>query len=271
MTRQKTAKEQLTASEVGIALTKDPIPTPDTVDVFVCIFDPTDGQRLEWAKQAVRAWQSYEDARVMIITPGDKKFMDGYTLLADTLGIQFGQLVGISFTGEEFQRGRRIVAEGLANSPVYILADDDCVPVGRSFLRRAVDILAREEYRSFAILSAMPLEAQISEWFPEREEYRAGVLTDDQVMEHVDVGGIRITRKGVMGSDSSEWDVQPQDVHGVPIEQSGAKYDRQHAIQIRQRGYRVGYARALKMKHLGEIPRPAELPPERGELDLETA
>jgi len=131
------------------------------------------------------------------------------------------------------QKKRRVIAEEDAEEDIYVLADDDCLPQAEPFLEEGVRIL--EEHPEFAILSMMPTNAKINPWRPAPTDYV--VHEDDDVMEHVSVGGIRFCRKGCL----TEW---------PPF--TGPGYDREHCDALREAGYRVGYFKNLKMLHLGE-------------------
>lgn len=160
--------------------------------------------------------------------------------------------------GQEFQHERRKIAEIDSRSDIYVVADDDCFPQAEPFLAEGVRIL--EEHPEFAILSMMPSNAKINPWRPPGREYEIpsrsivesisdgpftvdgvyelrAVYEDDDVMEHVSVGGIRFCRRGCL----EEW---------PPF--TGPGYDREQADALRAAGYRVGYFKHLKMNHLGE-------------------
>jgi hypothetical protein len=131
----------------------------------------------------------------------------------------------------EFQRTRRIHADQYAGSPIYVLADDDCLLGEESPIAPMLDLMAR--YPEFAILSLLPSSAPIYPWTP--EGYTP--VLNEEIMEHVSVGCIRFCRKGAM----KDW--PPMD---------GPGYDGIHCQALRDAGWRVGYARQHTMVHLGE-------------------
>ena len=132
----------------------------------------------------------------------------------------------------EFQLLRRVTAEVMSKTDFYIVADSDCLPQAKPFVEYAEKLM--EIYDSFAMLSLMPSNCTINPWTP--ETYTAHL--DSRVMEHHSVGGIRICRKGVMGSKWPKAD--------------GCTYDAEHCEEIRRLGYRVGYFRNITQNHLGE-------------------
>jgi hypothetical protein len=180
------------------------------VDVFLCTLDydslplPAALKRLRLAFSAEVAarWGAQEG---VIITP----------------------LVGVD---RAFQRQRRIIADIASAGNPYIVADDDCLP-DPFFTEYLPQLLDR--YPQFAILSWWPKNATINKWTPEYYTPYA----DDQVEEHVSVGGIRLMRPGVM----KQWPRMTSD-----------GYDATQCDYLRNSSFRVGYARELYMTHLGE-------------------
>lgn len=161
-------------------------------------------ERREWFKQCVGVWGA--GCRVLSPPPG----------------------VGV----REFQRYRRIVADAQGGE-FYVLADDDCLPVGE-VVERGFEILQR--HPEYAILSLWPENESIVEWTPE------GYVTanDAEVMEHVSVGGVRFCRK----MPFTCWPGMPEGEY--------RGYDAVQCEAIRKAGKRVGYFRDLKMVHLGK-------------------
>ena len=128
-----------------------------------------------------------------------------------------------------FQKQRRVAADMMAKNSVYILADDDCLPL--TDFESGINAIL--EHPQFAIVSAFPSNCTIQRWTPEGYD----VYEDLAVMEHHSVGGLRIIRRGAM----REWP-----------EQTGPGYDREHCQALRDAGYRVGYSVFFRMEHLGE-------------------
>ncbi len=133
-------------------------------------------------------------------------------------------------TVEAFQSVRRIWANQHAKDTVYVLADDDCLPVTPGFTESMLQLM--DQYPSAGILTPWPTNAVIQRWTPEGYQ----PLEDDNVMEHISTGNIRFSRKHHLS-----WPAQRR---------SG--YDMEHCAMLREDGLISGYARNIKMNHLGE-------------------
>lgn len=169
---------------------------------------PHSDHRASLARQTLLWWKSQKGVKLHTLNPS---------------------IVGC--TAGEFNRERRRWAELRASGLAYIVVDDDCLPLSGECIDAGVTaLLAHPE---FAILSAFPVNCNISRWTPENYES----FEDLQVMEHVDVGGLRFVRKGAM----TDWP-----------EMSGPAYDRIQCDWLRKHGWRVGYAQHSRYKHLGE-------------------
>ena len=181
------------------------------IDVFFRHIGPWDRDPLRPMMRALAfaRWQQEPELRLRQITP---------------------QLINCSLV--EFQRASRIWADQDADTDPYILVDDDLLLTPETQLGELVQLLAR--YPEFAILAPLPRPATIYPWTP--EHYRP--VLDQQVMEHVSVGSLRLSRKGAM----KEW----------PPAGAGPGYDRIHCDALRAAGWRAGYARQHAMLHLGE-------------------
>lgn len=126
----------------------------------------------------------------------------------------------------EFQKKRREQAENMAKSSIYVCTDDDILP---SKVDLGLINILFNQYQDYAILSAVPINCRIYPW-------NLGQL-NNEVMEHVSVGGARFVRKGAM----KEW---------PPY--FGGGYDASHAEHLRNLGYKVGYSLKTECLHLGE-------------------
>ena len=140
---------------------------------------------------------------------------------------------------KNYQVMRRVLADEKATTKIYICTDDDCLPDAEPFVQRAVEIM--EKYPEYGILSLWPNNSTLNPWTPEPEEAAkicvgGTVHQNEEVMEHVSVGGIRFCRKGIL----KHW---PR-AHGKT-------YDSEHCAGLRAGGYRVGYFRSIYMNHLG--------------------
>jgi hypothetical protein len=131
----------------------------------------------------------------------------------------------------DFQVLRRSTAAALATTDLYLIMDDDCVAVEKNWLENGAELLL--DYPEFAALSLRPINCNIVAWTP--EGYTPFV--DEEVMEHVSVGGMTFMRKGVI----HEWPAA-----------NGRGYDRILADYIRSQGKRVGHLRQITQMHIGE-------------------
>ena len=131
-----------------------------------------------------------------------------------------------------FQRESRIYADLHGTDP-YVLVDSDMLIGSDYSLAKHVALLS--QYPEFAILSAMTTAPGmvIHPWTPENYQ----PFVDENVMEHVSVGNLRLCQKGLL----KKW---PNQIR------SG--YDREHCKALRDAGWRVGFARQFPAIHLGE-------------------
>lgn len=123
-------------------------------------------------------------------------------------------------SGKEFQQWRRQIAERQSTTPFYIVADDDCMPLGNNFLERCEDLMNR--YPEYAILGT--------------EDYCAP-FGPDEIYETSTGGGINVIRKGIIEVppfNGQTWDGCAQ------------------GEQIRSKGYKVGRMRDVRRNHFGD-------------------
>lgn len=146
-------------------------------------------------------------------------------------GAQIHPLFGNS---AHFQYYRRRLADMAATTPIYVVADDDCLPQRKPFLQQAVETFY-DTASSFGILSLIPANCHIRHWTP---DFGYQTVVNDDIMEHVSVGGVRFIQKGIQDED---WPIY-----------KGHGYDMDHSVWLRSRGYRVGYFRKFTMNHIGE-------------------
>lgn len=139
-------------------------------------------------------------------------------------------------TNYDFQLQRRQMAADLAESDIYVVADDDCLPERpEPFVTNCR--LLMERYPEFAVLSLWPSNSVLHPWKADDIPGYEPVL-DEAVLEHVSVGGIRFCRKEAFRD--LDWP-----------EQELKSYDAQEAAALRKAGFRVGYFRNFYMNHLG--------------------
>jgi hypothetical protein len=129
---------------------------------------------------------------------------------------------------QSFMREHRAIAEERATTPVYCVADDDCMPLGDGFLERSEEVMGRHsEYGLLAFMDAL-VEFREHAHHPRYND-------SPEVFETHSAGGIYLVRKGLIDapSDVDWWD------------------DVQACGQIRAKGYKVGYFKTVHMSHLG--------------------
>lgn len=204
------------------------------IDVFVCIYESRPHH-----KEVINAWANMEVRGLVNL-----KFILSIGLdreVSERLLIQLQKWPCFPAGSSTFQRDRRIVAEINASTAIYVVADDDCVPEEDT----VVDALyLMSKYEDFAILSPYWRECTINPWTPEKDEYdNWPAIENEDLMEHVDVGGIRFTRRGVMSTNPEQW---------LKMGDGATKYDRPHCAQIRAKGLRVGVMKHVHARHLGE-------------------
>jgi len=165
------------------------------IDVFYCTM-PRDELRAAISKPCLLMWQAMCNESLHIIIP----------------------LQGMS--GREFQQWRRNAAEELASTDFYILADDDCMPLGNNFLERCEAIMRK--YPEYAVLGT--------------EDYCAP-YGPEEIYETSTAGGINVIRKGIIEVprfNGETWDGTMQ------------------GQQIRAKGYKVGRMRDVRRNHYGD-------------------
>lgn len=123
-----------------------------------------------------------------------------------------------------FQGARRLWAEERSESDIYILAEDDCLPLGRNFVERGMKVM--ERHPEFATLSPMLLP------FPPQF-----TPLDDEVATGITSGGINFTRRGLIDkaviNSRLPWDECAQAEH------------------LKEKGHLVGWMRNVKCNHTG--------------------
>ena len=155
---------------------------------------PRDELRAAIAKPCLLMWQQICDPRIIIPPQG--------------------------MSGREFQQWRRKAAEEQASTEFYVLADDDCMPLGKRFLERCEALMRK--YPEYAILGT--------------EDYCAPYGADE-IYETTTAGGINVVRKGILEVpeyNDITWDGTAQ------------------GQQIRAKGYKVGRMRDVRRNHYGD-------------------
>ncbi len=163
------------------------------MDVFYCTM-PNDPLREAIARPCLMMWEAMCSPICIVPKPG--------------------------MSGREFQQWRRAEAERLSTTPFYIVADDDCMPLGKSFLERCEALM--QKYPEYAILGT--------------EDYCAPYGLDE-IYETTTAGGINVVRKGILeipAFNGQTWDGSAQ------------------GQQIREKGFKVGRMRDVRRNHYGD-------------------
>jgi hypothetical protein len=131
--------------------------------------------------------------------------------------------VALGFEGKEFQGIRRQIAEDNAEGEIYILAEDDCMPLGKGFIEHGLHLMGT--YRDYAVISPTVLNGVYEgpQYKPEGDLIRAN-----------GGGGINFTRHGY-----------------IPTKIEGFFDEAMQGEWLSKRGWKSGYALELKMNHLG--------------------
>lgn len=127
----------------------------------------------------------------------------------------------------DFQVGRRTWAEEVAETHIYIVADDDCLLMEPDWVERGLSVL--DSYPTLAQLSGYPTNATI---YPTGDNH-----ANFQFHENQSICGTYFQRKGLMT------EFPPLSEHS---------YSRTQADWFRSNGYVVGLTPLLHFNHLGE-------------------
>jgi len=125
------------------------------------------------------------------------------------------------------QRARRMEADQLSSFYYYIVADDDCIPIGKYFIHQGMEMLDR--YPDFAMLSPISYEDPIGLW-------QQGRVDTKDLFEAGSIGGIRFCRQDAL--------------KGWP-KQTRVGYDVEQGEALRRGGWKSGYLKELRMIHIG--------------------
>ncbi len=191
-------------------------------DVFICSIPKEKDIRYYLLQACFIRWDSDNECRLHYLTPGSEWL-----------------------TNDNFQKERRVVAQKLASSDIYILTDDDCMPIGPDFIARGLAVM--QSHPEFGILAAMNVMNK-NDTMP-----YTGKFIDEDVWECHAVGGVRFCRKGII----KEW----------PELVDPGSYDCQHQEALEKAGYKAGYLRKVLMNHLG-YGLSTHWPPGKPEIEL---
>ena len=158
-------------------------------------------------------------------------FRDAVYARWEQLGVRLEMLTPevVGCSAREFQVRRREEAERRAEGSIYIVADDDCLPMESDWV--SLGLSALESFPEIAQLSGYPTNATI---YPTGQCLHNGSI---HFTENQSICGSYFQRKGLM-------------TEFPPL--SEFSYSRTQADWFRAKGYKVGLTPLLHFNHLGE-------------------
>lgn len=194
------------------------------IDLFIstCAEEPI---RAAMARATIARWMYEPDVQLKILKFGNPaEAVRGY----ENFVVHHGRLKNPG-PFDSSERERRCYAEEFAKSDIYILADDDILPLQKGFVMNALAIMrANPEFGKLCLYT-----------IPDHPipETGAGVKSNAYLFQVHGAGGVRFIRKGVV----ERW---------APMDGKEG-YDAPHCREFHRKGFRVGYFRNLKGLHLG--------------------
>ena len=128
--------------------------------------------------------------------------------------------------GKDFHIASKKAAELNASSNIYVIADADCLILGKDFISKGVSIL--EAHPQFGLLSATSI---CDGMFPAGQD-----IPQPEVVELHAVGGISFVRKGIL---TEFRDCRPDQVDGTICD------------EINRKGFKTGAMPHVRFNHLG--------------------
>lgn len=127
------------------------------------------------------------------------------------------------------ERRRFLFAERLVRSDVYVVSDDDLIPVGDDWLQRALTIMRQKtDYGMLCLLDADQTDHVVA---------RPGKEETEEIIETGSGGGIRLIRRGAIKS--------------FPGYRGYYGYDGAHGEAFYENGWKVGFMRKVRRRNLG--------------------
>lgn len=133
---------------------------------------------------------------------------------------------------------RHILCHSKAKSPIYIVSDDDVLPLcgwppvaPERVIREAAETMC--SHPDFAMLAATLDNEDVHRWTPEGYQ----IYEDKDVLENQSAGGLRLVRKDAMNKFPKF---------------NGRDCDAPMANLLRENGWRVGYLKNLRVTHIGK-------------------
>lgn len=152
-----------------------------------------------------------------------------FVLAADHHGlfpaIYIGAPVYISLLPDRFWITSKEYADRRAESPIYVVIDDDHLPIGKDWLEKGVAALAARP--DFAMLSSWSVNGEVP--LNNASSY------DEDVFEHFAIGTPYFCRRGSLGQ-----------LPDGPLE----SYDQVLSEHVKKIG-RIGFLRSVRHNHLG--------------------
>lgn len=188
-------------------------------DVFVRVHSATPFRHY-LACAVIERIRMFDDARLQVIVSGETFMECGAWPIAARISSVLA-----------FARSSREIADRLAMSPVYVLVDDDHLPIGKDWV--AAGVTALEARPGFAMLSSWSVNAEVD---PTKWTFdRTGCRDDDEVFEAPSAGTPCWVRKGTF----------------VDLPEAPAPaYDSVLSEHLKRKG-RIGFLRGVRHNHLG--------------------
>lgn len=193
------------------------------VDVFVrsyCEFEPKD----HWASVLRRGMRMATLARWHMFPKDEVRL----TVLHSSSFREFESCFEadyISLYGPTMHMDAKKAAERLAHSEVYVVADDDCLPIGRQFVSEG--IAAMLNWEKYGILTATSID--------DAALIERGLYVPPPLERHA-VGGVAFIRKGILADFDK---CAPDQVDGTICD------------EFKRRGWKSGVMPWVKFNHLG--------------------
>jgi hypothetical protein len=139
--------------------------------------------------------------------------------------------------GSQFHMEAKRFAEEHAAGDVYIVADDDCLILGRTFVADGVRILrANPAYGLLTAVSVIENANLIAEWDTWSSDRSTAAAWPSEIIDRHSVGGVAFVRRGILKTFAA---CEPRHT------------DETICREIEAAGFRVGVMPGVRMNHLG--------------------
>lgn len=195
----------------------------DRVDVFVRVYaEPLGGLKssLRWGMSiaTLARWRMQEDANLTVLS-------------ADAIIQPMHSCVMMPEKNFHIESKRE--AERRATTPIYVIADDDALPLGKNFIEQGVKTLAR--FADYGLVGATSIS---DGQYPAGKTFRYGEPQISDVEKTESAGGIVFVRRGV---------INPDELPNCDADQ----VDETVCTHVRKRGFKVGLLPHVRFNHLG--------------------